>query len=80
MAWARIMKYANIHVGRVYRFYPNGRKPFEVVRVEYKGGGDFMTIKGPRRIDVPYNFATAANMRHPSRAELQSFLGRMPRR
>jgi len=69
----------DIILGRVYKWFPNGSggDP-EVVRVIKRGGGEWLTVVGPTKFDIPYNYAHPSELRRPSRMQIQEFIQRMP--
>lgn len=67
-----------IRVGRIYAFHPNGnRAARETVRV-IGNNTQYSRVKGPRKVDVPYNFAHADDIHYAKPHEVQAFVEQMP--
>ena len=67
-----------IQIGRIYAFHPNGnRRAREIVRV-IGNNTQYSRVKGPRKTDVPYNFAHADDIKHAKLHEVQAFVEKMP--
>lgn len=73
------MNIERIREKQIYRWWPNGNwRRQQIVRVRRKGGGTNLTVKGPGRFSVPYNFAQPDHLHKANLLEVQTFVEFMP--